>query len=227
MSKHKKDELYRALKRQILTMDLQPGASLDETRLGKQYNLSRTPVREVLRRMAGEGYLEIAQNRGAYVSPMNYKMLRDFFRTAPPIYASISALAAENRTLDQLGALRDSQAKFRKAIEASNSDLMACHNNEFHLIIGEMADNQYLWPSLQRLSIDHARIAHTFYRAHSSDMKVRLKKASEHHDLFIEAIENRDAEKAKQLAFDHWDLSRDHIEMFVRPDSLEINMVLA
>ena len=227
MSKQKKEELYLALKRQILTMDLQPGAGLDETRLGKQYELSRTPVREVLRRMAGEGYLEIAQNRGAYVSPMNYKMLRDFFRTAPPIYASISSLAAENRTAGQLSVLKASQRKFCKAIEASDPDLMAYHNNEFHLIIGEMADNQYLWPSLQRLSIDHARIAHTFYRANNSDMKERLKKASDHHDQFIQAIEEHNAKKAKQLALDHWDLSRDHIEMFVRPDPLELNLALA
>ena len=227
MSQQKKDNLYRVLKRQILTMDLQPGAGLDETRLGKQYKLSRTPVREVLRRMAGEGYLEIAQNRGAYVSPMNYKMLRDFFRTAPPIYASIASLAAENRTSSQLSALKASQRRFSKAVSASDPDSMAYHNNDFHLIMGEMADNQYLWPSLQRLSIDHARIAHTFYRANNSDMKGRLSKARDHHDQFIEAIERHDVEKAKQLALDHWDLSRDHMETFIRPDPLAIDLEVA
>ncbi|MCK5920457.1 MAG: GntR family transcriptional regulator, partial [Methylococcales bacterium] len=67
MSKQKKDDLYRALKRKILTMELQPGEALDEITLGKQTKLSRTPVREILRRMAGEGFVEIAQNRGAYV----------------------------------------------------------------------------------------------------------------------------------------------------------------
>jgi DNA-binding GntR family transcriptional regulator len=227
VSKHNKETLYRALKRQILTMALQPGESLDETSLGKQYKLSRTPVREVLRGMAGEGYLEIAQNRGATVSPMNYKMLRDFFRTAPPIYASIAALAAENRTSNQLSALKAAQRRFCKAVSTSDPDLMAYHNNDFHLIIGEMADNQYLWPSLQRLSIDHARIAHTFYRANNPDMKVRLNTARDHHDQFIDAIERHDAKKAKQLALDHWDLSRDHIEMFVRADPLKIDLAVA
>ena len=208
-------------------MVLQPGENLDETSLGRKYKLSRTPVREVLRRMAGDGYLEIAQNRGATVSPMNYKMLRDFFRTAPPVYASIAALAAENRTSEQLSALKASQRRFCKAVSASDPDLMAYHNNDFPLIIGEMADNQYLWPSLQRLSIDHARIAHTFYRGNSSDMKARLHTARDHHDQFIDAIEQGDAKKAKQLALDHWDLSRDHIEMFVRSDPLEINLAVA
>ena len=227
MSKQKKDDLYRALKRKILTMELQPGEALDEITLGKQTKLSRTPVREILRRMAGEGFVEIAQNRGAYVSSMNYKMLRDFFRTAPAIYASISALAAENRTASQLDDLKASQRLFCAAIEASDPDSMAYHNNDFHLIIGEMADNQYLWPSLQRLSIDHARIAHTFYRANSLDMNDHLHQSRDHHEQFIEAIEQRDSERAKQLAHDHWDLSRDHIQMFIRPDPLEIDLAVA
>ncbi len=227
MSKQNKEKLYCVLKRQILTMALQPGENLDETSLGKQCQLSRTPVREVLRRMAGEGYVHIAQNRGATVSPMNYKMMRDFFRTAPPIYASIAMLAAENRTSGQLSALKASQRRFRKAVSVADPDSMAYHNNDFHLIIGEMADNQYLWPSLQRLSIDHARIAYTFYRANSKEMKVRLNKARDHHEQFIEAIEQKNSEKAKQLALDHWDLSRDHIEMFVRADPLKIDLAVA
>lgn len=227
MSNQKKDNMYHALKRQILTMELQPGVSLDETSLGKQHKLSRTPVREVLRRMACQGYLEIAKNRGAVVSSMNYKMLRDFFRTAPAIYATIAALAAENRTTQQLLALKASQNRFCKAISAADPDSMAYHNNDFHLIIGEMADNQYLWPSLQRLSIDHARIAHTFYRANGDDMKDHLSQSQLHHDQFITAIEQRDPARAKQLAHEHWDLSRDHVEMFVRPDPLEINLAVA
>lgn len=154
-------------------------------------------------------------------------MLRDFFRTAPAIYASIAALAAENRSAGQILALKDSQRLFCKAITASDPDSMAYHNTDFHLIIGEMADNQYLWPSLQRLSIDHARIAHTFYRANNAGMQTRMDQASDHHDQFIDAIEHQNPELAKQLALDHWDLSRDHIEMYVRPDPLEIDVTAA
>jgi DNA-binding GntR family transcriptional regulator len=58
-------------------------------------------------------------------------------------------------------------------------------------------------------------------------MKVRLNKARDHHDQFIEAIEQKNSAKAKQLALDHWDLSRDHIEMFVRSDPLKIDLAVA
>ncbi len=220
----KKEQLYSDLKRRILTMDLEPGANLDETTLGRAYDLSRTPVRDVLRQLAGEGYLNIEENRGAFAAPMSLKTLRDFFQTAPPVYASIAALAAVNRTSTQLSDLKTAQHAFQAAVNSGEADQMAYHNNRFHLIIGEMADNQYLWPSLQRLLIDHARIGQTFYRPSNEMMEHRLKTACLHHDQFIDAIEAGDRIMAQQLAYDHWELSRDSIEMFVRPDPLEMQL---
>lgn len=226
MNKNSKDELLTSLRRRILTLDLEPGQNLDEVSISREYALSRTPVRDVLRQLAGEGYLTIAENRGASVASMSYKSLRDFFRTAPPIYSSIAALATENWKPRQLEDLKDTQLAFRKAIEDGQVDEMAFTNNRFHLIMGEMADNQYLAPSLQRLLIDHARIGQTFYRPKDESMRERLVTASLHHDQFIEAIETHDGEAAKKLAYDHWELSRDNLEMFVRPDPLEMDLGL-
>ncbi len=226
MSKNGKDELLTSLRRRILTLDLEPGQSLDEVTISREYALSRTPVRDVLRQLAGEGYLTIAENRGAFVASMSYKALRDFFRTAPPIYSSIAALAAENWKPNQLTDLKETQAAFRKAVEHGQADEMAFTNNRFHLIMGEMADNQYLEPSLRRLLIDHARIGQTFYRPKDAAMDERLATACRQHDQFIEAIESHDVETAKQLAFDHWELSRDNMEMFVRPDPLDMDLAL-
>ncbi|POZ99362.1 GntR family transcriptional regulator, partial [Pseudomonas sp. MWU12-2312b] len=70
--KNGKTCLYEDLKRQILTMELDPDEALDEVILSERYGLSRTPVREVFRRLAGEGYVDIRENRGARVIPMNH-----------------------------------------------------------------------------------------------------------------------------------------------------------
>ena len=220
----KKEKLYTDLKRQILTMELEPGISLDETNLGEQYNLSRTPVRDVLRQLAGEGFLTIEANRGSFVSPLTYKALKDFFQIAPPIYAVIARLAAKNRTAKQLKTLKETQANFRKAINAAKPEKMAFYNNQFHLVMGEMADNQYLWPSLQRLLIDHGRIGHTFYRPQNQKMIDDLEASSRHHDQFIIALENHDSETAEKLVHEHWGLSRENIDMFARPEPLDIKL---
>ena len=150
MSKARKEQLYLDLKRKILTLALEPGAHLDETTFSVDYGISRTPLREVFRRLAGEGYIQIRNHRGTIVSPMSHKSLRDFFQTAPMIYASIARLAAQNTTDEQVKALKNVQKRFRKAVEHDAAEDMVFWNDRFHFDMGQMADNQYLMPSLQR-----------------------------------------------------------------------------
>ena len=227
MSKSSKERLYADLKRKILTLALEPGAHLDETTLSVDYGISRTPLRDVFRQLAGEGYIQIRDNRGTIVSPMSHKSMRDFFLTAPMIYASVARLAAQNATPDQVKALAAVQAKFRKAVEAGSVEDMIFWNNRFHFDMGLMADNQYLMPSLQRLLIDHARIGQTFWRARNDDMANRIQEAADHHDRFLEIIAAGDADAAHNLTLDHWALSRDHMEMFVRPDPLPVDTLIS
>lgn len=73
--KNSKSTLYNDLKRQILTMELGPDAALGEVAISERYGLSRTPVREVFQRLAGDGYVDIRESRGASVIPMNHSTL--------------------------------------------------------------------------------------------------------------------------------------------------------
>jgi DNA-binding GntR family transcriptional regulator len=90
--------------------------------------------------------------------------------------------------------------------------------------MGEMADNQYLKPSYDRLLIDHARISQTFYRPQDFEMQQRMNEAVEHHNEMIEAIELRDSKRVVELIVEHWELSRDSLDQFVRPDPLPTEM---
>jgi DNA-binding GntR family transcriptional regulator len=221
-----KNGLYEDLKRQILTMELNPDQVLDEVTLCERYGLSRTPVRETFRRLVGEGYLQIQENRGARVIPMNYSTLRNFFLVAPMVYAAIGRLAVQNFTARQLQDLKDTQERFREASVTGNPLAMVLENNRFHEIMGEMADNTYLEPSLGRLLIDHARIGHTFFRPHDDDMQQRLQLSVEHHDQFIEAIAHRDENRVVDLVFEHWELSRANMQMFIAPQALKADALV-
>ena len=109
-AKQRKADLLDRLRRAILTLELPPGSNLDEARLSDDSGLSRTPLREVLRQLAGEGYTELHENRGARVSEMTHTTLRDFFIAAPMIYGAVMRLAARNRTAAQLAPLRPHQS---------------------------------------------------------------------------------------------------------------------
>jgi DNA-binding GntR family transcriptional regulator len=210
------------IRRRILTLRSEPGTYLDETQLASEYGISRPPLREALRQLAGEGYLVLHENRGAQVAPMTHKTLRNFFIAAPMIYAATSRLAAENATAEQISRLKECQRAFRQAIRSGDTAERALGNERFHSIIGEMADNEYLTPSLRRLLIDHTRISMTFYNPRKLALAGQRERAADQHDAFIALIEAGDAEASADLAVAHWELSRAQIESFVAPESMNI-----
>lgn len=216
-----KTTIYEDLKRQILTMELCPDEVLDELTLSERYGISRTPVREIFRRLEGEGFVQIRENRGTRVVPMDHTTLRSFFQVAPMVYAAIGRLAVHNFRPRQLNELKATQQRFRSATQERNAHAMVLENNRFHAIMGEMADNKYLQASLDRLLIDHARIGDTVYRPHNEQMERHLELAVSQHDLFIEAIERRDEEAVARLVFEHWEPARQNMEMYVAPQGMQ------
>jgi len=210
------------LRRKILTEELAPGSYIDEIEASEFYGISRPPLREVLRQLAGEGYIVLHENRGAQVSPMTHKTLRNFFMAAPMIYSAVTRLAAEHATGPQIVKLKECQWSFRQAIRNGDAAERALENERFHSIIGEMADNEFLMPSLRRLLIDHTRIGMTFYNPRKTQLAAERELAADQHDQFIELIEAGDADASADLAVAHWELSRAQIESFVTPEGMQI-----
>ncbi|MGO7970669.1 GntR family transcriptional regulator [Rhizobium ruizarguesonis] len=218
----RKVNLSLTLRRRILTMELPPGAVLDEVALSEEFGLSRPPVRELMRQMAGEGYIELEANRAARVSSMSYQSLHDFFLLAPMIYITANKLAAENGTRGQLDLLKQMQQSFRKAVDNCDVEGRVFYNDQFHRQIGEMAHNVYLVPSLRRLQIDHARIGKVFYKhPNTPRMQEELELATQQHDEMIDAIGKRDPDAAGELARLHLELSRRNMAMYAAPEGLE------
>lgn len=210
---------------------MRPGADLDEVRLTDEYSLSRTPLREVLRQLAGEGYCELRENRGARVAEMHHSTLHEFFIAAPMIYGAVLSLAASNAQPDQIEQLIAAQACFKQALDKGSNIERALSNNRFHEITGDMAHNKFLLPSFRRLLIDHARISMTFYSDQPAEYPIESTspqaQANDHHDQIIQAIKDHDSAAAAALATEHWNLSRDQIARFVMPTSLNLPLGVA
>jgi DNA-binding GntR family transcriptional regulator len=218
----KKAVCIEDLRRRILTHELDPGSYLDEVEICETYGISRPPVREALRQLAGEGYVVLHENRGAQVAPMSHKTLRNFFIAAPMIYAAVARLAAQHATASQIERMKQIQRAFRVAIRSGDVTQRALLNERFHACVGEVADNEYLLPSLRRLLIDHTRIGMTFYNPRQTNLEKQRAIAADQHDQLIEFIVAGDADGAANLAVAHWELSRTQIEDFVTPDGMQI-----
>ncbi len=165
-SQDRKANLAQSLRHRILSMELAPGASLDEVALAEEFGLSRQPVREFLRQMAAERYLELETNRAARVASMSFDSLRNYFLVASLIYVVTSKLAVAHATGADIVQLRRIQERFRAAVEGNIVDDRVLENDHFHFAIGKMARNPYLMPSLCRLLIDpHGSDARSISRA--------------------------------------------------------------
>lgn len=221
----RKAVLNDTLRRRITGMELAPGAVIDEVTLAEEFGLSRPPVRELMRQLAAEGYIELEPNRPARVAAMGYQSMRSFFLAAPLIYVATTQLAAQHASPEEIAGLKQIQARFRAAIEQNDLAARVHCNDQFHLAIGKMAHNDYLMPSLRRLLIDHARMGRIFYRQPTTpDMQANLDTAMLQHEQIIAAIERRDAQAAGELVRAHWELSRLRMTEYVVPAGMVLPM---
>lgn len=223
----RKSALGDALRHRIVNMELAPGALIDEAALADEFGMSRPPIRELIRQMAAEGYVELEPNRAPRVTSMSFQSLRSFFIAAPVIYIATTQLAALNATPDDIGRLRTIQARFRAAIESGDVAGRVIYNDEFHLEVGRVARNDYLMPSLRRLLIDHARLGKMFYRNPSADtMQDTLESAVIQHDQILNALERQDADEAGKLVREHFELSRGRMTEYAVPQGMAISLNL-
>jgi len=88
-----------------------------------------------------------------------------------------------------------------------------------------MAQNPYLFTGLKRMLIDHTRLSQTFFRPQSEADSARIAKSIDQHDAMIAAIEARETALVIDLTLQHWDLSRDQMEKYVRPDPLPLDVI--
>ncbi len=222
----RKAVLGDALRRRILSMELAPGAVVDELALCDEFGLSRPPVRELLRQIAAEGYIELEANRAPRVAAMSHDSLHAFFLAAPLIYTPPRnwrpPMPAKRRSRRSRRSRKISARPSKRSMWKTASST----TTPSHLEIGRMAHNDYLMPSLRRLLIDHARLGKIFYRHPTTDdMQRDLELACDQHDQIVDAIQRRDPDAAADIVRAHFELSRRRMAEYAAPAGVEVALV--
>jgi len=207
--------VYRMLRDDILNLVLLPGSPVDEIQLAEQFSMSRTPIREALVRLAGEGLVKTLPNRSTIVSNIDFFNLNQFFDAITLMYRVTTRLAAQNRTDPDLEIVRARQAEFVRAVEAQDALAMISANREFHAAIAEAGRNHYYTILFCRLLDDGRRILRMYYLSYEDRLPLRY---VEEHDLMIDAIEAGDVEAADRLATAHADQIVEQIQQMITRD---------
>ncbi|NIA71330.1 GntR family transcriptional regulator [Pelagibius litoralis] len=195
------NEICEAVRREILTLEMEPGAPLDETTLSRRFNVSRSPIREVLSRLAAEGLVETLPNRGAIVAPIDLVNFSSFIEALDLQQRYATRLAARHRTAADLVWLKELAGDYSTAVKNRDRFGILQSNYDFHKAIGEVGRNPYVSRHYGQLLSEARRFLHIhirFLEATSDENKL-----ADQHDDFIEAIEAQDVMAADRVAHEH------------------------
>jgi GntR family transcriptional regulator, rspAB operon transcriptional repressor len=186
-----RDNIYQALRTEILTCRLLPGQEVNELNLASQYSVSRAPVREALLRLQREHLVTVMPRQGYRVNPISVTDAQDLFdfrMVLEPACASAAASYASDKTLDELDRFRRFKGDF---IE---------YNREFHCAVAEASGNR----RMALAACDLIEQAERLVRVSIANVKERDPSALvAEHGALIDALQAREARLAARLAREH------------------------
>ncbi|MFC7066671.1 GntR family transcriptional regulator [Brucella rhizosphaerae] len=214
--------VYDLLRDEILDLVLPPGSSIDEVQLAERFKMSRTPIREALVRLAGEGLIDTLPNRSTMVSNIDFLNMHTYFDALTLMYRVTTQLAAKNHRPEDLEIIGTHQKEFAAAVEAQDALGMIATNAALHLAIAEAGRNPYFITLFKRLLDEGRRILRLYYQSYNDRLPKRF---VEEHDEMIAAIAARDVKLAEQLAHEHAEqIVRQVQKLVMRDDRLEISL---
>nr|WP_246800714.1 GntR family transcriptional regulator [Mesorhizobium amorphae] len=208
--------IFEALRGQILSAELPPGADIEEQGLVARYGISRTPVREALIKLASEGLVQIVPNRGARVAPLEVSEVPSLLEARELCERAINRWAAVRCTASDLVAIDAACLLFEEASHAGDYNAMASANSDFHAAIACACGNRFVeehYRIIATQTIRLARMALTTDRGDPPDGRYH-ETVRQHHRRMVDAIRRRDAEQADCLAKEHAVLFRDRMLKF-------------
>lgn len=190
--------VYEELKLLILTGKIEPGMRLMEEELADDMGVSRTPIREAIRKLEKEGLITIEPRRGAYVSQISTKDMVEILEVRQNMEGFAAALAAERMTPEAKAKLKEVAVAYEAAVAAGDMAEMIKADTLFHHMIVEATENKILIQMVEQLQELVLRFRYLYY-----DNFKRAEKMPAEHKMIYEAILNGDADVAKDSADVH------------------------
>ncbi|MEW6465496.1 MAG: GntR family transcriptional regulator [Pseudomonadota bacterium] len=184
------EEVAELLRQRIFRRELQPGAWIDEMRLAQELGISRTPLREALKVLAAEGLVTMKVRRGAYVTEVSEKDLRDVYHLLALLEADAAAEVAARADAADLAALQALHDELEAAV--ADRDRFFAVNERFHMALLERADNRWRLQMVADL-----RKVMKLNRHHSLLKRGRIEESLAEHRTLMAALRAGDAEAAR------------------------------
>jgi len=195
------DDIYQTIRSKILTDEFRPGQKLSEIQLAREYECSRTPIREILKRLENDGLIIIKPKSGTYVKNETQKDFIDLMQVRASLEHLSFTLAIENLKDRDFQRMEKIKKQMDNLVDSDPIDMMkfAQVHYQFHLQLVHMSGNDLLIQLFERLNL---RSSHMFYQIMNHSLGVDTQ---EEHQKILDYLINKDPDGA---AFINGHLSR-------------------
>ena len=197
------ERIHAALRQQIMSCELVPGASLDAGQIAERYGVSRTPVRDAMQRLAAEGLVTILPRSGYLVTPITFEAVHEILDMRAAIGPHIARQAARHASPAEVEALRALLAEYHPGMAIGEMQQVA---RRFHLAIARLGRNKRLVALSETLFDELERLLRF-----AIDFTVKVGEHSAEHGALIDAIAAGDGALAAQIEAEHIRHSRDFL----------------
>ncbi|ARC37648.1 GntR family transcriptional regulator [Paracoccus yeei] len=190
--------IRNALENAIVQGIYAPGARLDPEALEREFDVSRTPIREAIHQLEASGLVRVVPKRGTFVTEWSPSELAERFEVMAEVEATCGRLAARRITEAELEAFEAVHAECRRLAEAGEVEAYYARNSDFHHCIYRATHNAFLEQEASRL---HAMLQP--YRRMQLQVRNRMARSFAEHDAVVAMIRAGDADGAARALRDH------------------------
>ena len=209
-----RDVVFHTLRKAILTGELKPGERLMEIHLANRLGVSRTPIREAIRKLELEGLVTMIPRRGAEVAQITEKSMKDVLEVRRALDALCVELACDRISEEEIGRLEAGCAEFEKATQTGDATVIARADVALHDIIVAATGNQRLVQLVNNLSEQMYRYRFEYIKDESQHERL-----VEEHRIIYESIRAKDKTAAAAAAKVHIDNQEKSVMRQIRLDS--------
>ena len=211
-----RDVVFNTLRKAILRGELKPGERLMEIQLANKLGVSRTPIREAIRKLELEGLVLMIPRKGAEVAQITEKNMQDVLEVRKALEELSVQLACERITPEQVEEMKMAAEDFRKDLKSGDVTKIAEADVKFHDIIFAATNNQRLITLLNNLREQMYR-----FRVEYLKQKECYPQLLEEHDKLIALISGGEVEEACELMGCHIDNQASTVSDVIRRDQVE------
>ena len=210
--------VLEAIRDAIINGTLKPRERLMEIQMAEELGVSRTPIREALRKLELEGFIVMIPRKGAFVADMTFKDIADIFEIRAALEGLAAALAAERITDEELEKMERHLVEKADAIAHGDMERLVEVDTDFHESIYKASRNDRLQGIINNLREQIQR-----FRATSLAYPGRMKQSLDEHRAIVEAIHARDAALARQVTQEHIENAEPSMIESIKKDGFQLS----